>query len=71
MKDIMKSVPGIDEAMAFGELMKMVRAAGYLDIDIYLHYCSPFPNTSAHQQTYDMICITVPAWWMRPSRQCY
>ena len=24
MKDIMKSVPGIDEAMAFGELMKMV-----------------------------------------------
>jgi hypothetical protein len=25
MKDIMKSVPGIDEAMAFGELMKMVR----------------------------------------------
>jgi anion-transporting ArsA/GET3 family ATPase len=25
MKDLMKSVPGIDEAMAFGELMKMVR----------------------------------------------
>ncbi len=24
MKDLMKSVPGIDEAMAFGELMKMV-----------------------------------------------
>ena len=24
MKDVMKSVPGIDEAMAFGELMKMV-----------------------------------------------
>lgn len=25
MKDLVKSVPGIDEAMAFGELMKMVR----------------------------------------------
>jgi hypothetical protein len=23
-KDLMKSVPGIDEALAFGELMKMV-----------------------------------------------
>jgi hypothetical protein len=25
MKDLMTSVPGIDEAMAFAELMKMVR----------------------------------------------
>lgn len=25
MKDLIKSVPGIDEAMAFGELMKMVK----------------------------------------------
>lgn len=27
MKDLVKSVPGIDEAMAFGELMKMVRSS--------------------------------------------
>lgn len=25
MKELMTSVPGIDEAMAFGELMKMVK----------------------------------------------
>ena len=30
MKDIMKSVPGIDEAMAFGELMKMVSKGKHL-----------------------------------------
>lgn len=29
MKDLMKSVPGIDEAMAFGELMKMVQDMNY------------------------------------------
>jgi arsenite-transporting ATPase len=32
MKDLVKAVPGIDEAMAFGELMKMVIAILYYTI---------------------------------------
>ena len=32
MKDLMTSVPGIDEAMAFAELMKMVQEMNYSTI---------------------------------------
>lgn len=32
MKELMTSVPGIDEAMAFGELMKMVKSIIYVQL---------------------------------------
>ncbi|RYY87941.1 hypothetical protein EON63_03190 [archaeon] len=42
MKDLMTSVPGIDEAMAFAELMKMVCGI-YIDIYTYTHCTFPYP----------------------------
>ena len=56
MKDIMKSVPGIDEAMAFGELMKMVLCTlAYLSFSYQFVIFSRLYHFQVQEMNYDVV----------------